>query len=858
MLSKYIGLLSLVALAPLTAQIAPLTERWEFSQHGKNDWLEAKVPGEVHTDLLRHRRIEDPFLYSSDSKCQWIGFKDWEYRSSFDVDAAMLAKPSVDLVFPGLDTYADVYLNGNLVHQADNMFRTWRIGVKGKLKEKGNQLRVHFKSIYRVDLEKYMEAPFTRQAWPNNDQSDIWLSLYARKAGYHYGWDWGARFLTCGIWRAPFIEATESNRALGVQFITRSLRDNKAQMEAIFEVQSAQPQKGINFFINHKSGVRTAKSADLVPGLNKISIDFEVTDPQLWWSNGLGKAHLYQFDCGIDSGSEVITQSVRTGIRTIEVVRENDKHGKSFIIRLNGIDVFMKGANSIPMDNFVNRVAKADYQRLIQAAVDANMNMLRVWGGGIYENDTFYELCDEHGILVWQDIMFACGMFPADARYLESVSQEVADNVRRLRNHPCIALWNGNNENEISYFEWGWKKLMTDEADGVYQKELRKLFYETIPAAIQSADTSRFYHPTSPDTGYNGIGHNMGDVHLWTVWKGADVEDYLKSVGRFMSEYGFQAYPDMFTIRKFATEHDRYLGSPVMLSHQRAKNDHTRDPHYGDKMMTRYMDKYFTTPSGFEDFIYMSQFQQAEIVKVGIESHRRSKPFCMGTLYWQINDCWPAASWSSIDYFGRWKALHYYVKDAYKEVLVSPYTDGEKMKVKVVSDRNTEMKVDLDLRTMSMDGTELFKKSLPLTLDANASSDVFEASEDAIFGGQAAENAFVVVTLKENGQEIAANVFFPRYANKYTYAKAIPKFEVKPADGGFTIRILSKDLIRGLYLYTAEEEDVFGKNYINMIPGVTVDVAVKSNSSLADFTKQLKFNSYNAIWLAQKSTSASK
>jgi beta-mannosidase len=854
MIAKYIAFLSALALFPLSAEI---TGKWEFSEFGKNKWLEAKVPGEVHTDLLRNRMIEDPFLFNNDSKVQWIGYKDWEYRTRFDVDASTLDKQHVELLFPGLDTYADVYLNEKLVLQADNMFRSWRVDAKKTLKAKDNQLRIHFKSVYRVDLPKYLDAPFKLQAWPNNDQSDIWLSLYARKAGYHYGWDWGARFLTCGVWRKPFIEAWDSNRLLGVHLVTRSLKDNKAQMTATFETESAEAQSDINLSIHTDSGPLASKTVDLAKGMNRIEVGFEVSDPKLWWSNGLGKAHLYQFDCRLDDGREVIQQKIRTGIRTLEVVRENDKAGRSFFIRLNGIDVFMKGANSIPMDNFVNRLTGADYRRLIQSAVDANMNMLRVWGGGIYEDEMFYNLCDEHGILVWQDIMFACGMFPADARYLESVTHEVADNVRRLRNHPSIALWNGNNENEISYFEWGWQRRMSDEADQIYQKNLRKLFYETIPAAILTADTSRYYHPTSPDTGYNGIGHNMGDVHLWTVWKGADVEDYLKSVGRFMSEYGFQAYPDLFTIRKYAGEKDRRLGSPVMLSHQRAKNDETRDPHYGDKMMTRYMDKYFTTPSGFEDFIYMSQFQQAEIVKVAIESHRRNKPFCMGTLYWQINDVWPAASWSSIDYYGRWKALHYYVREAYKEVLVSPYIADENLKVKVVSDRNGEIDAVLDLKTMSMDGAVLFQESIPIKIASNACVDVFGESLNTIFPDSSKEKGFVVASLKEAGNKIASNVFFTSYANKYTYAEPKPQITVQAVDNGFKLRIQSKHLIRGLYLHTDEEADFFESNYINVLPGEPVEVMVHSSSDIAEFEKQLKFNSYNKIWLALEPALAS-
>ncbi|MDR1652172.1 MAG: glycoside hydrolase family 2 protein, partial [Prevotellaceae bacterium] len=595
------------------------------------------------------------------------------------------------------------------------------------------------------------------------------------------------------------------------------------------------------FKIENKNNIFVNKTFDLKKGFNKIEIDFNVKNAKIWWTNGIGEQPLYNFQCSVNEQHTTIT----TGIRTVEIIRQKDEAGQSMSVRLNGKDIFMKGANWIPLDNFINRVTPEKYEHFIRSAADANMNMLRVWGGGIYENNIFYQLCDSSGILVWQDMMFACGMFPADEKYLQTVENEVIDNVRRLRNHPCIALWNGNNENEISYYQWGWRTNMTPQHDDIYQGNLQKLFYNLIPAAIQSVDPSRYYHPTSPVTGYNKIGYNMGDVHLWSVWKGAEVEDYLKNTGRFMSEYGFQSYPDMFTIKKFSSPRDWTLDSPVMLAHQRAKDDETGDPHFGNRMMSGYMEKYFTVPADFQDFVYMSQFQQAEIVKVAMESHRRSKPYCMGTLFWQLNDCWQAASWASIDYYGRWKALQYYAKKAYADILVSPYYDDNKLKIKVISDLLTNTKANLQVTAMTVNGKIIFDKTIPLNISPNSAEDIFQENLAAIFNDIPENQCFVLTTLKQGDKEISSNIYYHLYANKYLYSNDLPEIKISKNNDGFSIMLISKTLIRGVYLYTENENDVFSDNYFTLIPNKSLIINVLSNSTESDLKKQIKLKSYN-------------
>ena len=850
---QYILLLMLLftSLIPATAKNKnriSLNDEWQFKQSISQNWLPAQVPGAVHTDLMNNRMIKDPFYGVNEKSLQWIGEKDWEYKKTFIADEALLRASHVQLVFAGLDTYADIYVNDYLVMKCDNMFRTWTLNPLPYLKKGENTIRIYFHSIFKVDMPKYLASPFQLQAWPNNDQADIMLSLYARKAGYNYGWDWGPRLITAGIWRDVYLEYWDDIRIDGTQIITRKLEPGKAKMEAVCTVISDEDTKAA-FTVKYDKKEAVRKQVALAKGMNTIRVDFEVKNPELWWTNGLGKSRLYDFDIVLDKEGRKVADCVRTGIRTLEVVREKDEQGQAMFVRLNGKDVFMKGANYIPLDNFPNRVSDSWYEYIIKSAADVNMNMLRIWGGGIYEMDIFYEMCDKYGILVWQDMMFACGMFPADEHYLNSVAEEVKDNVKRLRNHPCIALWNGNNENEISYFGWGWKDRYTPEEDRIYQSNLHKLFYEVIPEAIQAVDETRYYHPTSPVTGYNNIDYNMEDVHFWSVWKGGWLEEYTeaKNIGRFMSEYGFQSYPEMRTIRRFAGENDMCLDSEVMLSHQRARNDQTRDPNFGNNIMKMYMGKYFKVPDDFSEFVYMSQYLQAEAVKIGIEAHRRAKPYCMGTLYWQINDCWPVASWSSIDYYGRWKALQYYARDAYAEVLVSPYATGDQVKFKVISDRLQKMKGDLEITTMTLDGQTVFSKKISFDLDANGCKDVASIASSELYGGKQENEVFTNMILNEKGKTISTNIYYPVYSNKYAYPKVTPDITVERTDEGVNLRLRSSALIRGLYLFVDDDESFFERNFVTLIPGKEEVIQVKTHLSAAAFEKQLKYLSVNQV-----------
>lgn len=837
------------AALPASADRMELHDGWQFRQAGTSEWMPATVPGTVHIDLMKLGKIKDPFFGVNEKSLQWIGEKDWEYVKDFNVDDALLAASNVDLVMEGVDTYADVYVNDKKILSPDNMFRTWRVDVKPYLQKGKNNIRVAFRSVFREDMPKYLDAPFKLEAWPNNDQSDIPLSLYARKAGYNYGWDWGPRLITTGLWRPVYLESNDGLRIEGAQIATGRLKGNSAEMNALCEVV-AYGDKEAKVSVSG-AGANVVRTVTLHKGLNRIEIPFTVKNPRLWWTNGLGAQPLYDFDVTVIAADAKAAKKVTTGIRTVEVIRDKDADGHKMTVRLNGKDVFMKGADWIPLDNFPTRAGKREYAMLLDAAKEANMNMIRVWGGGIYENDDFYNLCDRNGLLVWQDIMFACGMFPADDHYLNSVAAEVRDNVRRLRNHPSVALWCGNNENEISWYEWGWKNRFSPEVQKVYESNLKKLFYDVVPGAIGEVDATRYYHPSSPVTGYNGIPYGEGDAHFWWVWKGGWIEEYLKpeNIARFMSEYGFQSYPDMKTVKSFTNEWDRDISSEVMLAHQRAKNDQTRDPNFGNDMMKMYMSRYFMVPENLEDFIYMSQIMQAEAVKTAVEAHRRSKPYCMGTLYWQINDCWPVASWSSIDYYGRKKALHYTARDAYREMMVSPWQNGGETGFKVISDRQTPVKGTLTVKAMTLDGKEISSFSSPFTVPANGCIDAAMIPDADLYKGTAQDKAVVVASIAENGKELASNIWYPVYSNRYDYPEAKPEFDIAPVTGGVELTVSSPVLTRGLYLYTDDQKDnsEFDDNFFTLLPGEKKTVKVTTSLSPETFRNQLRYKAVNNI-----------
>ena len=812
-----------------------LTGPWQFKQSDTNEWLPATVPGTVHTDLLAARKIEDPFYRTNERDQQWIDKKDWEYRTTFAVDAATLKRDHVELVFAGLDTYADVYVNDALVLSADNMFRTWTVDVKSHLKPGANALRVYFHSAINEGLKRL--AAFGYNPPATNDQSENGglgtqrVSPFTRKAGYHYGWDWGPRFVTSGLWRPLSLRAWNAARIDDLQIVQDSLTPDHAALTAVFTViADAAGPATLDVTSPTDATIRGHVTTDLKPGVNTISVPLSVNKPKLWWTNGLGEAFLYTLSGRLTAGTSTDRRDVKTGLRTLKIVQKPDDAGTSFYVELNGVPVFMKGANYIPNDSFLPRVTHDVFDRVIQSAVDTHMNMMRVWGGGTYEKDYFYDQCDAKGILIWQDFMFACSMYPDDQAFLDNVRAEVEENIRRLRNHPSMALWVGNNEIDSAWEAdvpnggWGWKKDYTADQQAQLTKAYNAIFLDILPTAVAKLDPQRLYWPSSPTASFDpatktvrhadlGTAKQSGDIHYWDVWWGQKpFAEYRTHIGRFMSEYGFQSFPEFRTVQSYTVPGDYDIFSDVMKAHQRSS--------IGNGTIKNYMERDYKVPADFRQFLYVGQVLQAEGIKVAMEAHRARMPYCMGSMFWQINDCWPVASWSSIDYYGRWKAQQYFAVKAFDTVLVSPVIDGDKVSVTIVSDALKDQAATLDLSVIDFHGKVATHTARALTVKANSSAVVHDTTVAALLGGASADSVLLHVTVKAGTKVLAENILYFAPVKSLSLPKPVLQTRVKAAGSGIAVGLTSPVLVKNICL-DAGIDGRFSDNYFDLLPGET-------------------------------------
>ena len=808
---------------------------WEFSEVGKSKWYPAETPGSVHTDLIANKVIEDPFFRDNEKKIQWIGKTDWEYRTKFNYSAGDLSKSRIEMVFESLDTYAIVKLNGKQILSADNMFRTWRVDVKPHLKAGENTMSIVFRSPINEILPRMKKIDYQIPA--PNDQGEI-TSPYTRKAPYHFGWDWGPRLVTAGIARPITIEAWNSVRIENAQFVQHKLAKDVADLSFNLELESAKDTDISIRLINTKGNdVMAEERVSVKKGTNMVPIKFKVQNPKLWYPAGLGEQNLYRFRMEVrENGNMVDEETERIGLRTVELRQVKDKWGKSFTFVVNGIPVFGKGGNWIPADSFQTRVSKEKYRHLMTSFRDANMNMVRVWGGGIYEDDYFYELADELGLMVWQDFMFGVSMYPGDQPFLDSIREEAIDNVKRLRNYPSIVLWCGNNESEIAWKHWGWKDRLPD----VLWENYKKIFLRILPEVVENHDPSREYWSSSPssDLEEDPQSQKSGDVHYWDVWHAEKpFVEYTKQNPRFMSEYGFQSFPDIETVREYTIAEDRKsIETPVMLAHQR----HPR----GNQLIREYMLREYEEPKDFESFLYVSQVLQAEGIRIGTEHFRRNTPRTMGALYWQLNDCWPVASWSGTDYFGRWKAMHYYAKRFFEPLMVSSFIDGDDINVYIVSDYPTKEKVELEVSVLDIRGNVLSREKKSLVADGIVGKKTFTASIRDVAEGRKKSELIFATRLFKNGKEVSSsNVYLVPFKDA-GLPKPNIRVQSRRTQDGIEIRLSTDVLARAVRL-SGFKKGFFENNYFDLIPGEAkvLTYKPKRKMTLAQFRNKLKVNS---------------
>lgn len=832
---------SLVALAEsptMNKSTLLLNGGWEFRQRMEGpgaqqaEWRPAEVPGVVHTDLLRNKLIPDPFYRDNESKLQWIEDANWEYRSSFQVTPETLKRRNIELVFDGLDAYAEVYLNGKQILTANNMFREWRVDVKSSMKVGANELLVVFPSII-----KEAEKIAAQDKWRTQTKTEA--KTYIRKAAYEYGWDWGPRFVTSGIWRPVKLELWDAARISELHIRQRDVHAQSAHLTAEVEIVATENTNAkITFsYVHGGKKSEVSRNVELLAGTNHIDFPIDISKPELWYPNGYGAQPIYKFDVRVKTGSHVEDErSVRTGLRSIVLRRDVDQWGRSFEFIVNGIPVFAKGADVIPFDSFPTRVTTERYRQILQSAKDANMNMVRHWGGGYYESDEFYDLCDELGIMVWQDFMFGNDWQPGTYDFKQSATREAEDQVRRLRNHPSIVLWCGNNETEPAFL---WKergKLDTETRIRMWGDYV-SVFSGILARAVERLTPETPYWPSSPSADYEDTSstYQSGDMHNWDIWHGMlPLRDYEKFFPRFMSEYGFQSFPDMRTVEKFTIPEDRTgITTPVLLIHQKNAA--------GNAKIREYMLRDYPEPKDFPSFLYASQVLQAEAIKIGAEHLRRNRPRTMGSLYWQLNDCWPVASWSSVDYYGHWKALQYYARRFYNDLLVSPHVENGGLAIYVVSDKTAPIAGDLRVRIMTVNGAVLSDKTMPIQV-SELSSKIYVQMPLSDFlnskDGDATE-LFAATELSVGGKPVSSNLMFFVPTKQVQLPAAKISRELVQSGDIYRLRLSSKELARSVYISFGDIEAKVSDNYFDLLPAESIEIEVDSKEGLQQLNAAL-------------------
>jgi len=886
----------------LTSFIFNISSGWEFYKSSDNNRYKASVPGVVQSDLLSNNLINNPFIDLNEKSIQWIDKSDWIYVNKFSASDSLLNKEIIEIVFEGLDTYADVFLNETKIIEANNMFRTWRVDIKKYLKRGDNILKVYFHSPAKIDVPKFDALNY--EYFASNDQSENGglenkkISVFARKAGYHYGWDWGPRLVTMGIWRPVYIEGHDKAVIRNLYIHQDSISPKVAYLTANVEVFSKSPSEHVKLKVSTEN-LCIDTVVNVAKGLNEYKLSFKIKSPKLWWSNGLGKQNLYLFRAELFSNNKLLDFiEQKNGLRSLKLIRKPDKDGETFYFELNGTPVFCKGANYIPQHSFLPSVTKSDYRRLITDAAKANMNMLRVWGGGVYEDDYFYDLCDSLGIMVWQDFMFACSMYPADSSFLKSVENEAKDNIIRLRHHPSIALWCGNNECYDAWLGWGWKKQMLAKDTLIAKKmetEYYELFHRLLPKCVLNYAPQTPYWPSSPFSVYGERSkQNMGDRHYWEVWHGKKpVKQYNIERSRFFSEYGMQSFPEMKTIKEFVTDSTQYsIDSPIIMSHQRGGA-------FANSLIDRYITDDYGTSKNFQSFLYLNQLMQADAIQTAIEAHRRDMPYCMGTLYWQLNDCWPGASWSSIDFFGRWKALHYAVKRSFADLLISFKETADSTYIYIVSDRATTDKNNgskltttsknsdsylitnsqnsdsnltttsknsdsyritnsqnsdsyltntsegvLSIQIISLSGKILYENHSKIVVEENSSRPYFKIDKNSIVKLAPLTDLLITSRFTQNNGNVVENRYFYTSTKMLNLKKPKIAIVVNKIDGGYELTLSSDLFARAVRLSLDVEGVSFDENYFDLLPQKSKTVKIFTNSKIDNLIKKINIESY--------------
>lgn len=782
----------------LKARDPNLSLEEDFAQTG--NWLAAEVPGNVYQTLLEAGQIPDPFYGLNEPLVQWVAHSDWLYRTSFEMSPQTLLEPHIDLCLDGLDTFATVWLNGEQILQSDNMFVPHRVNIKPQLRQGPNELHILFESALRKGRE--LEQHYGKRHLWNGDSS----RLYVRKAQYHYGWDWGPVLLTAGPWKAVYLEAYTVRIAEIHAPPVLSADLTQASLPIAVQLEGMTQGAEMQIALYDPDGTPIHHSTHPASSLqHHISIDA----PQLWWPNGYGPQALYTLQVSLHSGGQRLTeQTQRLGLRQLRVVQEpvEGEAGSSFYFEVNHTPIFAGGANWIPDDTFLNRITPQRYAQRVRQAAQAHLVMLRVWGGGIYEDSAFYEACDELGLLVWQDFMFACGLYPAHREFLHSVQLEAQATVRRLRHHPSLALWCGNNEDYAIAESVGWYGPGADRSRFV----ALEIYEQLLPEICKALDPTRLYWPGSPYGGALSSEPTIGDRHTWEIWHGnmAAYQQYPQFEGRLVSEFGMQSFPSLALLERYIPQAERFPQSRTLEHHNKAGPTGGRTD--GHRRLAVYLSDNLKDPLGLEGYVYSTQFIQAEAMRYAYSGFRRrwgraGRRAVGGALVWQLNDCWPVTSWAIIDSLGSEKPAYYVIRRAMAPITVGLSPEGAVWAVNGTAETRA---LALNLQGFALDGQEVANETRLVHLEPNRTTEL------GSWKPPADEPLILSARLLEGNTVIARDSQWPEPYKFYRFPE--PELQLE-AIGQDSFSLSVKKPAKGVCLEAPGAR--WSDNFLDLLPG---------------------------------------
>lgn len=839
---------SVIGIAPMQADElsrVDLGGAWQVFQEGGSDSIPATVPGTIHTDLLAAGEIPDPFYRKNERAVSWVSEANWIYRRSFYVSPELLARQHVLLRCEGLDTLATIRVNNVPVSKTDNMFRTYEFDVKKHLHPGANQIEIKFDSVLPFIRDKEAQRKLPTWAYPG----EAWV----RKEPCNFGWDWGPTLITCGIWRNIGLVAFDAARLEDLAILQDHSQPGKVKlsMDATItpvpqekpavappgQPAAVVPQTGLSAKVSVLLDSQVVGSATAKVQDGHAKAEVAIANPKLWWPAGMGEQPLYSVKVELldPAGKVLDATSRRVGLRTLRALEQTDTAPMHFVV--NGVPFFAKGANWIPADTFAPRLTKEILRRYASDAVAANMNTLRFWGGGYYEDDDLFDACDEMGLCIWLDFKFGCTTYPSfDPAFLDNVRAEAQDNLRRLRHHPSIALWCGNNEIMMMRGKEVWTKDKMSEAD--YYKLFRDVLGEEV-------------HKLAPQTDYVTGSPDCGDVHFWDVWHGGKPFEVYRNIHGFVSEFGFQSFPEPKTVRTFTEPGDRCsVYSPVMKYHERSNRmymDVKEDGKIGTDKIMVIVKKYFREPKDFDSTLWLSQITQAYGIKYGAEGWRREMPKSMGCVYWQYNDTWPGSSWSSVDYFGRWKALHYLARRFYAPVLVSGVEDAAtgKVDVYVTSDRSSACQGKLTWTVTDVAGKALVSGSCNAAIPARGSQVVQSITLGDQLKSPGIKGTMVWLKLEVDGRVESENLVTLAYPRDLDLLDPRVTASISESKAGYTVTLHAVHPALWTWLELEGADARFSDNFVHVMQDhpATINVCPAKPMDKETFQKALRVRS---------------